>query len=522
MQEPVVKLINYFREPYNNAIASARTCYSSNVVYPDDVDKDEKARKQRDKIAESIYKAGHHTVFQHANFQFVLDKVSRQFIWSFLHSHPFYNSEQVSQRYVEVRKDNFFIPPIDEKNKSTYIKTINFQMTAYANLIKLLEPVVTKKYKKIFPDRDLKQKKWSLVLKTKQQEIARYVLPVATYAYLYHTINGITLHRYHRLCNEFDVPFEQKTVVKKMIEEINRIDPLFFKKIEDPLPTEQTLEYEILKNVGQGFNLAKNNNFIKEFDKEIHPYISKLIDYKVNTEETLSDSVRTVLGIPKSELNNLDAIDFVLNPEKNRYFSESLNLTHASKLTKAMVNVHFTFKKKISHTADSQNQRHRMIPAARPIIIRNFSPSTPDYITPFLIQVEPSLQEYYDRVMKEVWENISFLLESGVKEEYVLYLLPNAFTIRLIESGDLLGFHHKWTKRLCYNAQEEILRTSFDEVMQIKEKFPNIAKYILTPCGLRKFAKKTPYCPEGDRFCGVNVWDLKIENLLSSWEHKNL
>src|SRR3989338_5574969 len=89
--EPVVRLENYFQEPYNLAIAAARTCYSSKVIAADDVGKDEKSREQRDRIAESIYKASHHTTIQHPTFQFVLDKVSRQFIWSFLHAHPFYN-----------------------------------------------------------------------------------------------------------------------------------------------------------------------------------------------------------------------------------------------------------------------------------------------------------------------------------------------------------------------------------------------------------------------------------------------
>src|SRR3989338_3771808 len=89
--EPVVTLENAFSQPYNNAVATARTCYSSKVIHPEDVDKDEQSRSRRDAIASSIYQAGHHTTIQHATFQFVLEKVSRQFIWSFLHSHPYYN-----------------------------------------------------------------------------------------------------------------------------------------------------------------------------------------------------------------------------------------------------------------------------------------------------------------------------------------------------------------------------------------------------------------------------------------------
>src|SRR5262245_51500187 len=104
---PEVRLQSAFADPYNNAVATARTCYSSVVVTPEDVGRDESSRSQRDRIAKSTYEAGHHTILQHATFQFVLEKVSRQALWSFLHAHPFYNSEQVSQRYVRVKAGNY-------------------------------------------------------------------------------------------------------------------------------------------------------------------------------------------------------------------------------------------------------------------------------------------------------------------------------------------------------------------------------------------------------------------------------
>ena len=137
--EPVVKLENYFRDPFDNAVATARTCYSSRVITSQDVSRDDRSRELRDKIAESIYKAGHHTTIQHATFQFILDKVSRQFIWSFLHSHPFYNSEQVSQRYVEVGAGNYTVPPLSEPALQLYVDTVDLQMKTYQELIEILD-----------------------------------------------------------------------------------------------------------------------------------------------------------------------------------------------------------------------------------------------------------------------------------------------------------------------------------------------------------------------------------------------
>src|SRR5579864_7890482 len=158
--EPVVILENAFQDPYNNAVATARTCYSSQVIHSQDVSKDEATKVRRDAIAASTYKAGHHTTIQHATFQFVLDKVSRQLIWSFLHSHPFYNSEQVSQRYVEMKPENFTTPALQEENLPLYRQAIRELMEAYHELGRLLEPTVVTEFRRLFPVRNLEEKRW--------------------------------------------------------------------------------------------------------------------------------------------------------------------------------------------------------------------------------------------------------------------------------------------------------------------------------------------------------------------------
>lgn len=508
--EPLVQLENAFQRPYDNAVATARTCYSSQVIHAEDVAKDEPTQVRRDAIAQSIYKAGHHTTIQHATFQFVLDKVSRQFIWSFLHSHPFYNSEQVSQRYVEMKAENFTTPALREEHLAVYTQAIQELMEAYHRLGELLEPTVVKEYQRLFPVRNVEEKRWRSAIKKRCQEVARYALPVATHAHLYHTISGLTLHRYHRLCNQFDVPLEQKIVVDKMVEAVNQFDPDFFKFIEDPMPIEETLEYQLVQTFDESLRCCWPKAFLKEFDRELGGYSSKLIDYKVHAERVLAQSVRSVVGAPESGLSDDEAIDWVLNPAKNPYFSESLNLTTLSKLTRTLVHPHFTFKKKISHTADSQDQRHRMTPASRPILVRQVLWDEPDYIIPVLIKETPAALEFYTQAMQRVWKHMATLVNEGEKEADALYLLPNAFPIRFEESGDLLNFHHKWTHRLCYTAQEEIWKTSQEEVQQIQQKFPRIGKYFGAPCWMRQEADVKPFCPEGDRFCGVTVWKLPV------------
>lgn len=507
-EEPKVTLVNSFHEPFNNAVATARTCYSSRVITPEDVAKDEKAIALRDRIAESIYQAGHHTTLQHATFQFTLEKVSRHFIWSFLHSHPYYNSEQVSQRYVEVKPGTFFIPPIADRALEIYLTTMNRQMDVYHKLIEILWQDTETIYFNIFPSRKKNPEKWKGVIKKKVQEVARYVLPISTHAHLYHTVSGITLHRYSKLMNSFDTPYETRQVVLKMIDAVNQMDPLFFRNIEDPMPLEETLEYKLFESFHKGNRDHFSSDFIKEFDQDLGARTSKLVDYKVNAEKTMAQAVRTVLGLTAQQLNDEAAIELVMNPSVNPYYKESLNLTTLSKITRAMFHPHYTFRKKISHTADSQDQRHRMTPGSRPILFTHFQVDEPDFITPPIIANNQTANELYKKAMGMIWENINALMNMGVKPEFALYALPNAFPIRFEESGDLLNLHHKWTTRLCYNAQEEIWNMCLDEVKQVAEVHPKIAENLLPPCGLRSKGGATPICPEGDRYCGVPVWKL--------------
>src|SRR5690606_14443833 len=125
---PVVRLSKAFTTPFRNVVATAKTCYSSKGIIEDENvgDPDKYAE-----LAKSIYEAGHHTTFQHAHFQFALENVSRQFIWSFLHAHPFYNSEQVSQRYVAVKPDTLAVPQLEERALAVYRETAEMQFAAY-------------------------------------------------------------------------------------------------------------------------------------------------------------------------------------------------------------------------------------------------------------------------------------------------------------------------------------------------------------------------------------------------------
>ena len=166
-------------------------------------------------------------------------------------------------------------------------------------------------------------------------------------------------------------------------------------------------------------------------------------------------------------MDDEEALDRVMNPARNRYRLDMLNVSYHSPLMRALHHATYVFEKRLSHTADSQDQRHRMVPASRPLM--TFADTAqPDYITPRLIAANPRAKAVYDAAMQEAWDAKNQLLDLDVPLEHALYVLPNAKTLRFVESGSLLALLHKWTLRTCFNAQEEIYLASMDEIEQVR------------------------------------------------------
>ena len=518
---PEVTITNAFARPFDNVVATAKTCYSAGgIVKTDQIlggpevpeeEREERARR-RDALARDLYQAGHHTTLQHAHFQFALSNISRQVIWSFLHSHPFYNSEQVSQRYVTVKPGNCAVPPLEGPALAIYQETIGRQQQAYEDLCRLLTAPASAAYYDRYPSRRRKDAQWNKEIKKKAQEVARYVLPVATFAYMYHTINGITLLRYWRTCRQYDAPLEQRLLVGRMVEELLRLDPAYRAILEEPMADHELPEQRAAVAIaaGPGDDGERVKRFREEFDAQLSGRTSVLVDYPAKNEETMAQAVREVLGLPRAALSDDAAIEMILDPARNRYLGEALNLTTLSKLSRAMAHAHYTFRKKMSHAGDSQNQRHRTTPASRPILEAQVD-DDPDFETPTLVLTDEACARRYREAMETAWDGVRRLRALGTPVEYALYLLPNAVSIRFTESASLLDLRHKHAMRLCYNAQEEIWRASLDEALQIREVHPRIGRWLLPPCTLRQGAGLTPVCPEGRRYCGERVWTYDIE-----------
>ena len=439
----------HVEKPSNVAVSAARTCYFPNgIVTPEK--SEEWARKQD--LLEGIFKGGHHTTLQHTHITMLITGMSRHLIWRLLHGHPYYNSEQVSQRYAKMKIENFVYPAEGERGEWEAFYRARFE--DYEKLIDLLygdvEAVVPK-----FRRKDTGKK---------AQEMARYVLPGGMSAYLYHTVNIITLLRYIAVAKtmpECRTEAERfaDTVASKLIELDASLQPLV-EHAQNATPEFPAFDMAALKGkIGSGEAQVKVYDVVGDAAFDVNHNYADVLRYS----QMLPDS--GALG-------------------------------------------GFSTYIKLSLSADAQNQRHRRSPAVRPALEPSYERS---YYIPPIIAKNGEACELYKRSVTASYDFFEAQREKiGFGE--AAYALPNAHEIELVERNDFTSFHHKAQMRLCYNAQEEIFDIVYEQVKQLREMGVAGSEELLPPCATRFKLKIRPTCPEGDHFCGVKVWKLDFND----------
>src|SRR6202051_3707247 len=306
---PRVTLRNSFAHPYDSAIAAARTCYASKLIGPEEV-----TDKQRLNIVAGTFYSGHHTVYQHAHFEFGLENVSRQFVWSFLHAHPFYNSEQQSQRYVRLDHALAYLPPkmpgFGPAERAIYEDAIARAWGYYRELTALLQGDAREILSDIWhigPMSHAKRvKKGDRQAEKRAIEVARYVLPVAAATTMVHTLSGIVLHRLWRMAAASDTPAEARAVIGEMVARVREIDPQFFDRFDNaPMEQVEMPEWSHANSASafaaQGVRPdIRGEDFAREFDARLAGRVSLLTDYSPHAPRVVAGAYRAVLGPTES------------------------------------------------------------------------------------------------------------------------------------------------------------------------------------------------------------------------------
>ncbi len=482
------------------AVTTAIQCYTAGNAQMKER-RDEKSAL----IAESTLHAGHLTTRQHAHFTWHVQGASRSVTHDVFHGNPFYNSEQQSQRYVEAKAGNYLVPNgLNSEQEEHFISSADYTNTAYFELLDLLEQEVSKRMHEMYPPEgwNVEGTKKRLDSKTSKicQEVARYVLPIGQKTTYYHTLNHLQLLRLFRASQMSHFSDEGRFIVARMIESVASVDPTIYMELEAPLEQPQRKP--------ASFEEIRTQKLL--FDAQLDGKNSEMIRYTNKPDQILVEAARVTLGIPHKSMGDREILELLMEPNKNSLVSDVYDTGMIDPLTSALRQIQVTFIERLSHTADSQRQRHRRTPGVTPPITASFD-GNPDYITPLVVRENAEIKDRYDQIMSKVYQNVNDAIALGVPLEKALLLLPNAHALRVVESGDLFDWAHRLKQRLCLLAQEEIFFISVDQAEQIVEILPDSQKMMLAPCGIRKYAKERPRCPEGDRWCGQPVFHWQLE-----------
>ena len=301
----IVKALESRYKPTDIAVGSARSCYfGKHIVTPESAAEWDK----KNDLLNSIFKAGHHTTLMHYNFTFLIEGMSRLLIWRLLHAHPFYNSEQVSQRYAKMKIENFTYPKKADREKwKKYYENMFFY---YEELISRLAPEI----EKVLPKFKKKE------AKKRAQEFARYLLPMGMNAHLYHTVNIITALRYINAVKVIpEAKAEAEEFVSQMKREMLKIDENLAPLIEFAENEEVVFPNIDIEKIKKAKNVTKK---VEVFD---------IVDYDFELNANYAGVLRV----------------------SNIYLDEAILGSFNSYI-------------KLSLSADAQNQRHRRSPAVRP------------------------------------------------------------------------------------------------------------------------------------------------------------
>jgi hypothetical protein len=249
-----------------------------------------------------------------------------------------------------------------------------------------------------------------------------------------------------------------------MVRLVKEWDPLFFEKVGAGVIEPADVTEAAFPRPRSG-----GDCYAAEFDARLNGRWSRLRDASPDAEEIVAESVRSVFGLTAGEMSDDEALDRVMNPARNRYRLDILNVSYHSPLMRALHHATYVFEKRLSHTADSQDQRHRLVPASRPLL--TFADTrAARLITPRgLIAATTARQRGVSGIDGgSVGGEEPAAGAPACRSSSRSTSCPTAKTLRFVESGRSLALLHKWTLRTCFNAQEEIYLASMDELAQVR------------------------------------------------------
>lgn len=420
-----------------------------------------KARKSNKAI---IFKMGHHSVAEHAVFNFDIMGVSRLALEE-IEKFRLVSYTEKSQRYVTLEGDYVFPAEIiDNDSKELFRETIERQNAFYKRSFDVLRAYLFDKY----PER-IKKKSGRHVVEGWAKEDARYILSLATEGQVGVTINARNLeHLFRRFA--LSQRIEVREIGKEMFQQVEKVAPSL---ILFPQPSK--------------FETALNDSF-KTYFLENSPLVSDslsagihkepvILQYTENADDMILASFLARFG--SRDYNKAYRVVEDMKPgEKENLFKELFkHMEFFDAPPRDFELPDFTFQVVVSASNFAQLKRHRMSTLIPGSYDSGFENTIPGSIR------ENGLEGEFKEIIDQT--NRVYL---QIKEKYgqaADYILTNSHCRSVVMKMNLRELYHFVRLRSDEHTQWDIRGMSHQLIRKVKEIMPYSTMLL---CGKSDFA----------------------------------
>jgi flavin-dependent thymidylate synthase len=404
----------------------------------------ERARRSNRNI---IFKMGHHSVAEHAVFNFDIIGLSR-FALEEIEKFRLCSYTEKSQRYIKL-KDDFVIPEEVKKagQKKVFVETIKAQNALYHKLYNRLKPYIFDKYKEL-----AKNPKKHAMLNGWAKEDARYIVSLATEAQLGITLNARNLELLIRRFASKQLA-ELKELNLKIYELAKDVAPsiiLFTESNDYDAKTYQELKREAKAHGGPDGKSKEKNVQLVSYTPEgdirlvaalLHS--SSSLPYQTCEQKARKLSDKNKESLLKSALQHMEFFDFALR--EFEYMDLQFDLI-------------------VSATCFAQLKRHRMAT----ITSQSYNPEL-GVRTPPSVEAINYQKEFLGmiRTTNDVYDQLRQKIKVGAE-----YVLTNAHRKRVLFKVNVRELYHISRLREDLTAQWDIREIVGEMVQQAKNVMP--------------------------------------------------
>lgn len=402
----------------------------------------EKARKSNKSI---IFAMGHHSVAEHAVFNFDIIDVSRLAMEE-LEKFRLCSFTEKSQRYITLGKD--YVLPEEIKGtklEAEFKQQVLNQADLYEKLFNKLKVYVFEKYKDLAAD-----PKNNNLLEGWAKEDARYITSLSTCAQVGMTINARNLEHLFRRFASSNLQ-EIKAIGRKMYELVIKIAPSI-----------------ILFPEANAYDLNKYENLKKaapklEFKTKLKADCS-LIDFTPEGDNKLIAALLFVSGNADYK-NCLKTAQKMTDQEKHKLLAfANKDLLFYDTMLREYEFPDLTYDLSISAACFGQLKRHRM----STIVVQDYDPDLDITVPPAIIEI--GMEKDFRKITSDA-EGLYNKIKKGIPMAGV-YALTNAHRRRVLIKTNARELYHISRLREDAHAQWDIREISAKMSALAKEEMP--------------------------------------------------